>query len=305
MAGADLLKEPLRIRDWLVGLDPSKRLVLGAYAYLDSANFVRVTLAMDVIGSGVLARRKDSALAYLCSPTDVFAVPRAARERSVAAFAAAEAGREEGASVPSSLHRVVPMLRSGALARNVAEQGGQQLPGRRLPLVDSLVVQQGPNYCFAKRLQHWRAMVARHEGHVVSSNVAPASNTLSVLKNPLLAAAFRGADLVKPLLIFEPETSNVLMTYLLLHDLHDQREAGRPRAGKKAAEQQKRKELEHPLMLFASTAVHNGSWTCAYQLRSVLELVVAAEYLNQYGTAAVGAVAFVFGGAAALLRARL
>ena len=58
-------------------------------------------------------------------------------------------------------------------------------------------------------------------------------------------------------------------------------------------------------MLFASTAVHNGSWTCAYQLRSVLELVVAAEYLSQYGTAAVGAVAFVFGGAAALLRARL
>lgn len=226
---------------------------------------------MDIIGSGVLAACPGSALAYLCSPTDVFAIPQSARDRSMAAFDAAE-NSNGGGSVSSRLHHLVRFLRTGALAPNVAcsslmEPRLGQSPSK-LPIVDSLVVQQGPNYCFAKRLQHWRAMVARHDGHVVSSNVAPASNTHSVLKNQLLAAAFQGADLVKPLLIFEPETSNVLMTFLLLHDLAN--EKGNPET------------TNHPLMLFSTTAVHNGVWTCAYQLRSVLELVVIAEYIKRY-----------------------
>lgn len=228
------------------------------------------------LSGGVLAARPNSALAYLCSPTDVFAVPATARARAQINFSS---GRSS--SLALGLARAaMPALRPGAFAPNAAGVNP------RLPLVDSLVVQQGPNYFFAKRLQHWRALVARADGHVVSSNVAPASNTRSVLKNPLLAAAFGGADFVD-LVIFEPETSNVLMTFLLLHDLHAQAGpallATRPPPPGAATAQTKTPpppldDAAHPLMLFATTAVHNGVWTSGYQLRSVVEAVVLARY---------------------------
>ena len=127
----------------------------------------------------------------------------------------------------------------------------------------------------------------------MSSNVAPASRTTSVVKNQILAAAFNGASLIPPLFIFNPETSNVLMTYLLLADL----QAGH-------------RSLQHPLDLFKSTAVHNGSWTCAYQLRSVLEVVVLAYYARAAlprltlaaAIAAVLGVAWVRGGRGGISR---
>lgn len=40
---------------------------------------------------------------------------------------------------------------------------------------------QGPNYALAKRMQHWRAIVAFSKGVNVSSNIAPSTATLSVL----------------------------------------------------------------------------------------------------------------------------
>jgi len=46
--------------------------VFAGYAYLDGALHVQVSLAMDAIMGGVAKRRKNVALAYLCSPTDVF-----------------------------------------------------------------------------------------------------------------------------------------------------------------------------------------------------------------------------------------
>ena len=33
--------------------------------------------------------------------------------------------------------------------------------------VDAIVVAQGPNYALAKRMQHWRAIVARDAGCIV------------------------------------------------------------------------------------------------------------------------------------------
>merc|ERR1712224_426860 len=87
------------------------------------------------------------------------------------------------------------------------------------PVVDCTVVQQGPNYVFAKRLQHWRAIVAQAEGTIVSANIAPASHTESVRKQPLLAAAYDGARNFG-LEIFNPQTSAALMTTLMLHDIY-------------------------------------------------------------------------------------
>jgi len=172
------------------------------------------------------------------------------------------------------------------------------------PRTRSLVPQQGPNYFFAKRLQHWRALVAKADGILVadggasggasgrrfavavSSNVAPASTTRSVVKNPLLALAFRGAKAVPPLHIFDPGTSNVLMTFLLLHDLRAQSRApsNAPSTEEEFAALHAAPrppppldDPGHPLMLFAATAVHNGTWRCAYMLRSVLEAAVLVQ----------------------------
>jgi hypothetical protein len=45
-AGADLIKQTPEIRTWLASLAPGKRLVIGAYAYLDGEAHVRASLAM-------------------------------------------------------------------------------------------------------------------------------------------------------------------------------------------------------------------------------------------------------------------
>jgi hypothetical protein len=167
----------------------------------------------------------------------------------------------------------------------------------KMPLVDALVLQQGPNYFLAKRLQHWRAMISKHKhGAVVSSNVAPASNTTSVLKNKLLAAAYGGAHHVYPLTIFDPATSNTLMTYLLLHDLKEQ---------SSSSKKKDHVETHHPLNLFATTPVHNGIWRCGYQLRSLLELVVLYHYLDKYQRKLLFSMAVAAGLGAAAIQSRL
>ena len=72
-AGVDLLAEVPEAADWLAGLDG--RLVVGNYLYADGGTHVRVSLAADALASRVTAARPDTALAFLATPTDVFAVP--------------------------------------------------------------------------------------------------------------------------------------------------------------------------------------------------------------------------------------
>jgi len=127
-------------------------------------------------------------------------------------------------------------------------------------ICDSLVAQQGPNYALAKRLQRWRATVAREAGAVVSMNVAPPTRTRSVTKNRVLAAAYAGAGRFG-VEVFEPATTKVLMAALLVHDLH----AGRPAAG-------------HPWQDEAHAAAHGGLWRTAYAPRSALTLAALLGY---------------------------
>ncbi len=72
-AGADLLHDLPRIADWLTGL--AAPLVLGNYVYADGATNMRVAMAVDTLTQELLRRRDDVALAFLATPTDVFAVP--------------------------------------------------------------------------------------------------------------------------------------------------------------------------------------------------------------------------------------
>src|SRR6185312_10159680 len=61
------------VADWLAGLDGP--LVLGNYVYADGAANVRVASAVDALTVRLQAERGDVALAFLATPTDVFAVP--------------------------------------------------------------------------------------------------------------------------------------------------------------------------------------------------------------------------------------
>ncbi len=135
------------------------------------------------------------------------------------------------------------------------------LPGSDPGVLDSLVAQQGPNYALAKRLQRWRATVARASGTTVSMNVAPPTRTRSVVKNRALAAAYAGAHRFG-VEVFEPATSNVLMAALLVHDLHT---GGGP-------------AHEHPWQDEAYAAVHGGLWRSAYGPRSALGLAALLGY---------------------------
>ncbi|HEU0132206.1 MAG TPA: hypothetical protein VFQ85_14550 [Mycobacteriales bacterium] len=239
-AGLDLLTDLPTVADWLLGIDG--RLVLGNYVYADGATNVRLALAVDALTTRVAGERPDTALAFLGTPTDVYAVPGEAVAFSTEAY-----GRRNAVK---ALRRPLKAVSAGRLLRR------NYAPGSDPGINDSLVPQQGPNYALAKRVHRWRATVARHEGTDVSFHVAPATRTRSVVKNRVLASAYAGA---KPfgIEVFEPETSNTLMAALLVHDLRNPRP---PR--------------EHPWRDEAYAAAHGGLWRSAYDPRSALGLAV-------------------------------
>ncbi len=245
-AGVDLLVDIPAVVRWLQEQPGS--LVLGNYVYADGATNTRVSVAVDELCCRLAAGRPDVALAFLATPTDVFAVPAEAVDHSTAGY--------DHRSVRSkTLGRPLRTLSGGRLLRRNYVAGSD--PG----INDSLVPQQGPNYALAKRLQRWRATVARHEGATVSMNVAPPTRTKSVVKNRALAAAYAGAHRFG-VEVFDPATSNVLMAALLVHDLHT---GGGP-------------VHEHPWQDEAYAAAHGGLWRAPYSPRSALGLAALLGY---------------------------
>lgn len=237
-AGVDLVTEWPTVRQWLDGIEG--RLVLGNYVYADGADNVRVAGAVDALTAAVTSDRPDTALAFLATPTDVFAVPRSVVARSAAAY--------DTAGLSRALRGPMRALSGGRLlTRNY-------LPSADPGINDSIVPQQGPNYLLAKRIQRWRAAVARSAGSTVSFTVAPPTRTRSVVKNRALAAAYAGAHRFG-IEVFEPATANTLLAILLVHDL---------RAGARTSGQVWQNE--------ADQAAHGGLWTTGYEPRSALGL---------------------------------
>ncbi len=236
--GADVVSELPAVAHWLDSFEG--RLVLGNYCYADGGQHVRVSAAADALAAHLVAHRPETALAFLATPTDVFAVPHEEVDRSEVAYSKGRAGR----AVRSTMRTV---SRGRLLQRNYP-------PGADPGLCDALVPQQGPTYALAQRLQRWRATSARHAGSTVSMNVAPATRTRSVVKNRALAAAYAGAHRFG-VEVFDPATSNTLMAAMLVHDL---------RAGAPAQPE--------PWMDEAWGAAHGGLWTAAYHPRSALGL---------------------------------
>ncbi len=238
--GADLISEVPEVAEWLAGFPGA--MVLGNYVYADGATNVRVSMAVDALTTRLQAQRPDLALAFLATPTDVFAVPGEAVRYSAYAY-------KDRSTTAKLLGHPLRTLSAGRLLRRA------YVPGADPGISDVLVPQQGPNYALAKRLQRWRAAVARAAGTTVSMNVAPPTRTRSVVKNRALAAAYAGAHRFG-VEVFEPATSNVLMAALLVHDLHT---GGGP-------------AHDFPWQDEAYAAVHGGLWRMPYAARSALGL---------------------------------
>jgi hypothetical protein len=235
-SGADLVTELPAVAHWLDSFD--SRLVLGNYCYADGSAHVRVSVAADALAAHLTRQRPETALAFLATPTDTFAVP--AEDVAFANRAYAESSK--------MLRAPLRMISGGRLLQRNYPPGAD--PG----ICDALVPQQGPNYALAKRLQRWRATAARTDGTTVSLNVAPATRTRSVVKNKALAAAYAGAHRFG-VEVFDPATSNTIMAALLAYDLR----AGAPGQAE-------------PWQDEAVNAAHGGLWTSAYHPRSALGL---------------------------------
>ncbi len=236
--GLDVVTELPELRQWMDQCAGEDSLVIGMYAYADRALHIRVSAAVDAAAEDLLLNRPDTALAYLATPTDVYAVTD-----SVVDFARDSYQRRQWATVGRALSAgrgFTPAYR------------GQPANGTR-HVADSLVTQQGPNYAVAKRFQRWRGVAAAADRRRISFNIAPMSWTRSVTRNRILEAAYFGACHFG-VEIFDAETARVLMAALLVHDLSQPA----PDAAR------------HPEELFTDQAAHNGLWRVGYEPRSVL-----------------------------------
>ena len=269
-SGCNLFTETPLIRDWLVDLYPGKPFTVGCYAYLNGALHVQVSLAMDAICRDLCERRKGTtSLAYLCTPTDLHLIPKEAHDAALANY-------KEFSKKPFCM---LMKLLGGKkfLKKNVREPVSGV--GGDFYYVDGISVAQGPNYAMAKRMQHWRAVIARSKGAIVSSNIAPSTSTASVVQNRTFAWAYEGMPYFTPYEIFAPETSKSVMIAILFHDLNNPDSVANPKTA-----------LANPNQLFSSGSFHGGVWRCAYTIDSIGESSVllyfsrvAAPYVMAFG----------------------
>jgi len=249
VAGIDLIRQLPELHTWLAPLEGP--FTLGTYTYADGATHVRVALAADALAQALLAARSDVGLAFLATPTDVYAAPGSAVEES----------RRRWDARGLSGFAQLPLRAVGRFAPNYPETVSTDRG--EIGIADCLVPQQGPSYALAKRLQRWRATQSRRDGVWTSLNIAPATRTRSVVKNRALAAAYAGAHRFG-VEVFEPSTSNTLMAALLVHDLRSTASLARPDA-----------DLAHPDDAWSHQAAHGGLWRSAYAPRSVLGVAAA------------------------------
>lgn len=141
----------------------------------------------------------------------------------------------------------------------------------------------------AKRMQHWRAIIARSKGCTVSSNIAPSTSTVSVTQNRTFAWAYEGMPYFKPYEIFAPETSNSVMSAILFNDLNNPTSVANPNI-----------PLANPNQLFSYGGFHGGTWRCAYEIDSIGESSVLL-----YFSRVAAPYALVFGGLGLAVGAKL
>jgi hypothetical protein len=253
VAGANLLTRAPELRRWLS--QAPGPLTVGNYVYADGGTHVQVSVAIDALMTHLQADRRDLTFAFLATPTDVFSVPW---------DAVLDARRRHGERRMRPLERPLGRLSGGRVFE--PHYARSAYPDRQPPfgIADNLVVRQGPNYALAKRLQRWRATVAREDGVTASLNIAPPTRTRSVVKNRAFAAAYAGMGRFG-LEVFDPAASNALMAAMLVHDLRNPTSSARPET-----------PLAHPLDLFVDGANPGGMWRCAYEPNSIMTAATLA-----------------------------
>jgi len=272
-SGCNLLSDTPEIANWLVQVlrdtvPQNKRVTIGNYTYLDGALHVQLALACDGIIDRVCRQRTDANIAFLCTPTDDHVVTTQAYNASkdslkrrvpgwVTALNTAVCGKLLGKPNYASMRKV------------------EQEKGDALYVIDGIAVAQGPNYALAKRLQHWRAVVAFEAGHVVSSNVAPSTATESVVHNAQFAAAYGGMHHFAPMEVMYQRTSLAVMGALLVHDIMNAEGAANPKS--KVA-----KAFRNPFELFSYGSFHGGVQRCSYKINDIGVPSALAFYVSQY-----------------------
>lgn len=255
-AGVDLIGSAPDLAVWLAGIPGP--FVLGNYGYADGALNVRLSMAADAVAVRLIRDRGDVGLAFLATPTDAFLVP----------MELVEDARKRWRHLWLARATRRPLRLAHLFQPNYARLAHSD-SGEPAGVADCIVPQQGPNYLLAKRMQQWRASVARRDGVRVSLNVAPATRTRSVVKNKLLAAAYAGAGRFG-IEVFEPDTCNALMAAALVRDLWDDSSPANPEV-----------PLGHPWELFSDSAAHGGLWSTPYDPRSVLGVAAVLGMFEQ------------------------
>lgn len=257
--GANLLTQTPEIANWLNTFHDS--LDLAGIAYLDGEKHVRVSMAMISIMEKVSQHKPDSSIMFMLTPTDIYAIPETVVQ-------SVQHKIRQRPLIEKLLTRSIHNISLSRFFQSGAEQLIVSDNGQRYGISDCMVIEQGPNYALAKRLQQWFAICARARGQKTVINIAPSTTTHSVVKNPILKAAFSGADLFK-VETFSPETTNAIMAALWVHDLNNPESATNPE-----------RPLEHPLELIMENANHGGLWHVPYLARTALPFAAAYGWVK-------------------------
>jgi hypothetical protein len=253
-AGVDLLTETGSALDWVAGIEGP--LTIGNYGYIPGAGFVRLSVAFDLLFSTLAGRRADVGLAYLATPSDAFSVPR---------DAVAMAVRRRRAPTPTNLlYRGLHSASGGRWFQpTYAGRGNGQFG-----LVNAFIVEQGPNYAVAKRLQRWRVMAARAQGVLTSVHVAPPTRTESVLQNPAMGERQRLNARIG-LEAFDAAASQALGAAILVHDLRNPDAPANPST-----------PMGHPHEAFMFAANPGGRWRGPYDPNSSVAALARIDRLR-------------------------
>lgn len=258
--GANLLTQTPEVANWLNTF--SETLDLAGIAYLDGEKHVRVSIAMISIMEQVSQQKPDSSIMFMLTPTDIYAIPKSVVQSI-----------EQKVKQRPLLEKVLTKSIHKISLTNFFKANSEQLiasdNGQEYGISDCMVIEQGPNYALAKRLQQWFAITARARGQKAVINIAPSTTTHSVTKNPILKAAFSGADLFN-VETFSPETTNAIMAALWIHDLNNPESAANPE-----------RPLDHPLELIMENANHGGLWHVPYLARTALPFAAAYGWVRE------------------------
>lgn len=242
--GADILKEPLQIRDWILSVFKESQpdlneLTIGAYTYLDGEANVRVGLGCDMIMAGLerLLPNTKVRLAFIGSTGVSCAVTKQM----------SDAIDENRANSPLWMR-----------ATGCPSPAHEALPGDR-HMVHGYLSLQGPNYALAKVLVFWRALLAQH----VSYNNGPPCRTANMVKNPTLKIMLEATSVVQPYQSQDPDFASQIMGLLLAHDVM----VGKP-------------EPQHPLDKTVASAFHGGTLRMAFNIE---ESTILKSSLYLYG----------------------